>query len=426
MDQYIVLGILGFFIFGLVLNKWSFGLTSLTCCALLFLTGVCTIEEAFSGLTEPTMLLVAGMYVMSAAFSRTQLMTDIQNVLFKLEGKSGILMSVGICLVVILFCQFIPPGVTGAIMVAFLSSLGNDKPVSLSRMIIPACSLACLWCGTLPVGFGSSGFASLNAFYEGMTTDESQLITFIQPFMFRIVPCLLCTLWTIFGNKIMPQKGKYCEIVEEEVAHKADAKLSKRNQTIIYIVFGVVMVAMIFSGKLGKLAYVLPVVGSLILLYTKALPRDEINKAATSNMAWFMVGILSLSNAMSSTGAGNTLGRAVLSLLGDGASPYITLLFFGFVCGFVTNLMSNMATQAIFTPIAAATAITAGWNPIPFVMICAQMSRCAAVLPASHEGVAMGHIAAGQRLVDSLKWTIPYCFIALAGCMLATFLFFPL
>ncbi len=248
MDQYIVLGILGFFIFGLVLNKWSFGLTSLTCCALLFLTGVCTIEEAFSGLTEPTMLLVAGMYVMSAAFSRTQLMTDIQNVLFKLEGKSGILMSVGICLVVILFCQFIPPGVTGAIMVAFLSSLGNDKPVSLSRMIIPACSLACLWCGTLPVGFGSSGFASINALYAGLATDQSQLVKFIQPFLFRVLPCILCTLWAIFGNKVMPQKGKYCEIVEEEVAHREEAKLSKRNQTIIYIVFGVVMVAMIFSG----------------------------------------------------------------------------------------------------------------------------------------------------------------------------------
>ncbi len=143
-------------------------------------------------------------------------------------------------------------------------------------------------------------------------------------------------------------------------------------------------------------------------------------------MAWFMVGILSLSKAMSTTGAGNTLGMAVLSLLGDGASPYVTLLFFGAVCGFVTNLMSNMATQAIFTPIAAATAIAAGWNPVPFALICGQMAMCACVLPASHEGVAMGHIAAGQRLVDSLKWTIPYCLIALGGCMLSTFIFFPL
>lgn len=425
-QQYIVLGILGFFVLGLVLNKWSFGLTALTCCALLFLTGVCTLKEAFSGLTEPTMLLVAGMYVMSAAFSKTQLMVDIQNVLFKLQGKSGLLMTIGVFLVVILFCTFIPPGVTGAIMVAFLSSLGNEKPVSMSRLIIPACSLACLWCGTLPMGFGSAAFAGINAFYEGMATDPSQLVTFFQPFIYRLIPCVLCTLWAIFGNKVMPQKGPYCELVEETVEHKEHTKLPKRNQTIIYIVFGVVMLAMVFSGKLGNLAYCLPVVGSLILLFTKALPRDEINKAATSDMAWFMVGILSLSNAMSSSGAGNTLGNAVLSLLGKGASPYVTLAFFGFVCVFLTNLMSNMATRAIFTPIAAATAIAAGWNPIPFVLICSHMPMCAAVLPASHEGVAMGHIAAGQRLVDTLKWTLPYCAISLAGCMLSTILFFPL
>ena len=425
-QQYIVLAILGFFIFGLVYNKWSFGLTSLMCCVLLFLTGVCTLKEAFSGLVEPTMLLVAGMYVMSAAFSKTQLMTDIQNTLFKLQGKSGLLMTVGVYLVVILFCTFIPPGVTGAIMVAFLSSLGNDNPVSMSRLVIPACSLACLWCGTLPMGFGSSAFAGINAFYEGLTTDPSQLVTFFQPFIFRIIPCVLCTLWAIFGNKVMPQKGPYCEMVEETVAHKDDTKLTKRNQNIIYVTFAIVMIAMIFSGKLGSLAYCLPVVGALVLLFTKALPRDDINNAATSDMAWFMVGILSLSNAMSSTGAGNTLGHAVLSLLGAGASPYVTLLFFGFICCFITNLMSNMATKAIFTPIAAATAIAAGWNPIPFVLICTQMPMCACVLPASHEGVAMGHIAAGQKLTDTLKWTLPYCAFALAGCMISTILFFPL
>ena len=90
----------------------------------------------------------------------------------------------------------------------------------------------------------------------------------------------------------------------------------------------------------------------------------------------------------------------------------------------MTNLMSNIASRAIVAPIAAITAISAGWDPVPFVLTVSQMAWCAVVLPSASSAAAMGHAVSNQRLQDSLKYTIPFFILALIGCVIsALFLF---
>ena len=61
MELYIVLAIMAFMIFGFILNKWPFGVTTMVCCVLLALSGVFTIPQAFSGLSNKTTIMIAGM-----------------------------------------------------------------------------------------------------------------------------------------------------------------------------------------------------------------------------------------------------------------------------------------------------------------------------------------------------------------------------
>ena len=51
MELYIVLAIMAFMIIGFLLNKWPFGVTTMTCCVLLALTKVFTVSEALA--TKP-------------------------------------------------------------------------------------------------------------------------------------------------------------------------------------------------------------------------------------------------------------------------------------------------------------------------------------------------------------------------------------
>ena len=60
------------------LNKWPFGLTTMTCCILLVITGIMPIEKAFSGFAMKNFILIAGMYIICDAFGKTSLLTAIR------------------------------------------------------------------------------------------------------------------------------------------------------------------------------------------------------------------------------------------------------------------------------------------------------------------------------------------------------------
>ena len=80
-----------FLCFGLLRGKHTLGMVAMTTCVLLVLTQVLTIEEAFAGFASDTVVMLACMYVLSAAFSRTPLMARIRNMMTSLQGKHGIL-----------------------------------------------------------------------------------------------------------------------------------------------------------------------------------------------------------------------------------------------------------------------------------------------------------------------------------------------
>lgn len=50
MELYIVVGLFVFMIASFCLNKWPFGLTTMTCCILLVITGIMPIEKPFQAL----------------------------------------------------------------------------------------------------------------------------------------------------------------------------------------------------------------------------------------------------------------------------------------------------------------------------------------------------------------------------------------
>jgi di/tricarboxylate transporter len=87
-QMYIVIGIFLFMIVSFTLNKWPFGLTTMTCCALLVLTGIYPITKAFSGFAMKNLVLIAGMYVVVDAFGRTSLLTKIREKVTKLQSTS--------------------------------------------------------------------------------------------------------------------------------------------------------------------------------------------------------------------------------------------------------------------------------------------------------------------------------------------------
>lgn len=425
----VVLLITAVFIVSLVLNKWSFGITGLTTVVLLFLfyyEG--NITKAFSGMTNKVMIMIAGMYVVSAAFARTSFLTKMRALFGKIEGKSGFILVLCIFGLAFLFGNFFPGAVTTSLMVVFCATLGEDTEVSNPRMIIPCCAMGCM-AGVLPIGNHLVTFAQYNAFYEGMVTDPSQLMTVWDPILFKVIPFILGFIWCVIAWKFLPQRGVAISVEETAAAGNGPkpkkAPLTKRQEIIVYVVFIAVIVTLFFTSVLGNYVYGVPVIAALILLYTKALPRDEINGAATSTIAWMIVGILSLSDALGSSGAGDLIGQTLLKLLGENIGPTGALIFFTVATLIMTSFMSNIASQAVFVPVAAATFIAAGWNPIPVVISISYIAWCAIILPSGSAASAMAHASAKIPLQKTFVFTVPFAILVIIGCVISQLVFFP-
>ena len=98
-SSYIVLIITVLMIIGFVLNKWSYGLTTMICCALLALTGVMPIQDAFSGFCNKTLIMIACIFVISYAFGKTSFLHSIQQRILGMHGgKSDLAILLIFCL----------------------------------------------------------------------------------------------------------------------------------------------------------------------------------------------------------------------------------------------------------------------------------------------------------------------------------------
>ena len=105
MEMYIVIALFAFMIISFCIGKWPFGLTAMSCCILLVLTGVMTIEEAFSGFAMKNFVLVAGMYVLCDAFGKTRLLTAIRQRVMQLEKKSNVILLLILMFLIMIFAQ---------------------------------------------------------------------------------------------------------------------------------------------------------------------------------------------------------------------------------------------------------------------------------------------------------------------------------
>ena len=245
----IVLIILGIFIVSLLMNKWSFGITGITTCILLFLfyyKG--DIGAAFSGLTNQVIFLMVGMYGLSAAFARTSLLKKMQEILNSLQGKKGIFLVLCIFGVAFLFGNFFPSAVTVSLMMTFVATLGNENAISSDRLCVPIAGIAGMSMGVLPMGSALVSYTAMNAFYEGMITDARQLVTMWDPFKMGIPMFLFGFIWCLIGYKIQPQKGRaILSTTKKDNGQKksaaSKAPLSKRDETIVYLCFGGTMIA---------------------------------------------------------------------------------------------------------------------------------------------------------------------------------------
>ena len=152
------------------------------------------------------------------------------------------------------------------------------------------------------------------------------------------------------------------------------------------------MLSLFFGTQIGNLMYVMPAIGVIVLLVTKAMSVKDTVGAMTQDAIWMAAGVLVMANALGDSGAGAIIGNFILTILGGNPNSIMVLFVFAIVTTVMTTFMSNAATRNVLIPIAASTCLAAGWDPRGVVCIVFFCSNIAVAFPSGSPacGIAYG------------------------------------
>ena len=423
MDMYIVLAITLFMMVMFIVGKVPYGVITMTCCALLAVTGVMSPTEAFSGLSNSTTLLIAGMLALATAFGKTSAVARVRSLLAKAKEKNGFIFLLSLYIIVIILSQLMGRTACISIMILFVGSMDDSEGMTASRLITAIFSVMAMWNLKFPIGLGATMASVANSFYEGIITDPALMLQPLDIIKVTIIPGLVILAYALFAWKLIPETGKVDTSNVKNV--KDAAAISKKDEICITVVFFAVVVSFFFSSQLGGLMNVMPAIGVLVLLYTKSLSVKEAVSSMTTDMVWMVAGVLTVSSAIGSSGLGDVIGQMIENFLGGSHNSFLIILVFSIAATVITTFMSNTGTQALLTPIAASYCLVSGGDPRGIVLAVNIAAVFALAFPSGSGECALMFAVTGHNPIKLLRYTGPYLVLAVLALTFSINLFYP-
>ncbi len=423
MDMYIVLAITLFMMVMFIVGKVPYGVITMTCCALLAVTGVMSPTEAFSGLSNSTTLLIAGMLALATAFGKTSAVARVRSLLAKAKEKNGFIFLLSLYIIVIILSQLMGRTACISIMILFVGSMDDSEGMTASRLITAIFSVMAMWNLKFPIGLGATMASVANSFYEGIITDPALMLQPLDIIKVTIIPGLVILAYALFAWKLIPETGKVDTSNVKNV--KDAAAISKKDEICITVVFFAVVVSFFFSSQLGGLMNVMPAIGVLVLLYTKSLSVKEAVSSMTTDMVWMVAGVLTVSSAIGSSGLGDVIGQMIENFLGGSHNSFLIILVFSIAATVITTFMSNTGTQALLTPIAASYCLVSGGDPRGIVLAVNIAAVFALAFPSGSGECALMFAVTGHNPIKLLRYSGPYLVLAVLALTFSINMFYP-
>lgn len=405
-------------------NKFPFGLVTISCCAVLVITGVLGVSDAFSGFANQTVIMTAAMMVMGEALSKTGLVATLKKSLNSMANKNGPLLVVCILAVYLIMTLLMPGIAVFTIMLTFINTLPEDGEVCASRMILPLLMFNCCWEYNIPIGNGATFDFRANALMGNIVTNPKMLLAFGDTFKGALLPGILGTLYILYIWKKFPKTSLTAGI--EVIGEKKSDELPAWKNYLVYGVYAVIMLVMLFNSHFASIMYVVPVAGVCILRFAGVLNSKETISSAFSNVSLMLAGITGVTLALSSTGAIEVISSLLLPLISWTDNSFIIYLIIAVFVTLTTTFLSNGGTKAIMTPLLAGVAISGGMNPRALAICVAVACNYAFIFPSGSTTCALAYSAGKYNFVKTLKYTVPMSVLLCIALALGLSIQFPL
>ncbi len=405
-------------------------ITSLGGAITLGLMGIITPKVVFSGLSDSTVVLFAGMFVVGAALFYTGLAQKIGETVVSHAGTS----ENGLMLAIM---------VVTATMSAFLSNTGTTA--ALLPVVVGICSVAKIPASRqlMPLAFaaGIGGIITMVGTPPNIIVSGTLTKFGIEPFGFFEfawigIPLTIATIifMMLVGKHLLP-KHEITDAgdVEQEVAAEDISNDPKKQLYSGLILLGVI-IAMILGDPLKTYFGInLPlsmvaVIGAMLCVLTGCLNEKQAYTSIDWVTIFLFAGMMPVATALDQSGAGKMIANAVIGVMGSDPSPYFaTAVLFALSC-VMTQFMSNTASCALLAPIGISIAQGMGADPHAVLMAIGVAASCAFGTPVGTPPNTLVLGPGQYKFTDYVKAGVPLilvCFVVSLIIIPMVWPFFP-
>ncbi len=341
--------------------------------------GLIPAKQVFSGLSNSTVVLFAGMFVVGAAMFYTGLAQAIGNTVVKMCGTGENSLMFGLMLVGTVLSAVLSNTGTAACLLPVALGICSAAKIPASRQLMPL-AFACGWGGIITMVGTPPNIIATGA----LTAAGLAPFGFFEFAWIGIPVSIAGMLYMMFvGKYLLPKKQLDAD---QEIEQEIEAnEISKSKQMVSgAILLGVVLV-MAIGDKIGLKGIVTlemaAIVGALVCVLTGCLTEKQAYASIDWVTIFLFAGMMPVSSAMDKTGAGKLIAQWTVGLMGGSPSPLVvTGVLFILSCG-LTQFMSNTASAALLCPIGVAISKQLGADPKAVLMAIAVAASCAFATP---------------------------------------------
>ena len=401
--------------------------TAMAACTALGILGVLPSKQVYAGLSNSTVVLFGGMFVIGAAMFKTGLAETIGLWVVNKAGTKEVPLMGAVMLVTIILSSVSSNTGTVACLMPVVIGIANAAGVAPSKELMPLAVAANVggtitMIGTPPnvIVTGALSAAGLPSF--GF-------------FEFALIGVPLSVIVLVYmltiGRKTIPVKSagamdeEAVKAAKEEAGASDDNAPKNKTKMIIsgLILIGVV-VAMALKLKTVPL-HTAAVTGAILCVITGCLKEKEAYAGIDWVTIFLFAGMLSVATAMDKTGAGKLIADTVVGMMGEHPNPLVLCAVLYLISNVLTQFMSNTASAALLAPIGISIAQSIGADPKPVLMALGIAASMAYATPMATPPNTLVLGPGGFSFNDYVKVGLPLCIITFIASVLIIPIFWP-
>ncbi|MDD7745268.1 MAG: SLC13 family permease [Mitsuokella jalaludinii] len=410
----IVLGVAAFFF---VTELIPLAVTAMGASIALGLLGVLTPKQVFSGLSNSTVVLFAGMFVIGAAMFQTGLAQRIGITVVHAAGTGEKRLMAAIMIVTIILSSVSSNTATVACLLPVVVQICAVARLAVSPQLM-----------ALAVAANVGGTITMIGTPPNILMSATLSASGLQPFgffEFAWIGIPLSIAGVIYmltiGRRLCPH-----EHIDSNLSDlTSDLPKDTRKMAICATILVLVVIAMALSKTINVPMQTAAVIGALACVITGCLSEKQAYGGIDWTTIFLFAGMLPLAEAMDKTGAGAMIANSVVSIIGSNASPLIIVMaLFLLSCG-LTQFMSNTAAAALLAPIGISIAQSIGVSPFPVLMAIGIAASCAFTTPVATPPNTLVLAPGKFHFMDYVKVGLPLVVVSMIVCTVIIPLVWP-